>query len=52
MGERGVVVIPAYRETANIADVIAGVRAQLPDTLIVVVDTEPSALVVRTTCET
>jgi glycosyltransferase involved in cell wall biosynthesis len=36
--ERGVVVIPAYREASNIATVIAGVRAQLPTAVIVVVD--------------
>lgn len=38
MAERGVVVIPAYREAANIAAVVAGVRRQLPDATIVVVD--------------
>ena len=38
MGEQGVVVIPAYREMANIANVIAGVRAQLPGAQILVVD--------------
>lgn len=35
---RGVVVIPAYREAAHIAQVIAGVRAQVPEATIVVVD--------------
>jgi glycosyltransferase involved in cell wall biosynthesis len=34
----GVVVIPAYNEAANIADVIAGVRTQLPHATILVVD--------------
>lgn len=34
----GLVVIPAFREAANIAQVIAGVRQQLPDATIVVVD--------------
>jgi glycosyltransferase involved in cell wall biosynthesis len=34
----GVVVIPAYNEAANIADVIAGVQAQLPRATILVVD--------------
>jgi len=34
----GVVVIPAYNEAANIANVIAGVREQLPQTTILVVD--------------
>ncbi len=38
MSERGVVVIPAYREAANIAQVIQGVREQLPHATIVVVD--------------
>lgn len=35
---RGVVVIPAFREAANVGQVIAGVRQQLPDATIVVVD--------------
>jgi hypothetical protein len=35
---RGVVVIPAYREAANIQQVIANVRDLLPEAIIVVVD--------------
>ncbi len=35
---RGMVIVPAYNEAANIADVIANIKAQLPDALILVVD--------------
>ncbi len=41
-GKGGVVVIPAYNESASIAEVIAGVKEQLPDARIVVVDDRSS----------